>query len=339
MEHAGSRSPRILFVDDEVRVLNSLRRGLHRLKRDWSVDFADHPQQAIQQARESAPDLVVTDLDMPELTGIEMIIKMRASLPVAPVFILLTGAGDLSSAIAAINKASIFRFLTKPCPIDELSRAIDDGLALRQTNAANPASTALGVADAALERLSTAVVVVDRSCKVVYLNESATTILNEQSGARIDRGGSLRAHSMERTQELHRMVAEVELESRDAINFLSLPAGDDERDLHVVIEAMSEGHVALYLGDPSRVAITPSLGLQKLFGLTKAEATVAHALASGASLEDASVASGITVASARTYLKRIFSKTGVSRQGELIQLLLSTPMPLSRQSQISIPKS
>lgn len=322
--------PQVLFVDDEVQVLNSLRRGLHRRRSDWEMTFESHAELAIQRAIDSPPNVVVSDLNMPTLTGIEMILEMRKTVSTNTVFILLTGAGDLQSAIAAINDARIFRFLTKPCSIEDLSTAIEEGLDLqnREGGCEGPASRDL--ADTALGRLSTAVVVVDRASQVVYLNGSATELVNAKSGIAIDRTGAFRALTTEGTQELHRLVLEAEFADSDAIRFLSLPTGSDQRDLQVVIEALSQDHIALFLADPGRVSLPPIEGLQALFGLTKAEATVAHALAAGGSLEYASVTGGITMSSARTYLKRVFSKTGVSKQAELVQLLLSTPVPAAR---------
>lgn len=66
--------------------------------------------------------------------------------------------------------------------------------------------------------------------------------------------------------------------------------------------------------------------LRRRFDLTQAESLLAHKLALGKSLETASEEMGITLSSSRTYLKRIFSKTGASRQAELVsQLLIPKP--------------
>lgn len=68
--------------------------------------------------------------------------------------------------------------------------------------------------------------------------------------------------------------------------------------------------------------------VQTIFDLTPAEARLASALSSGRSLEGAAVASGITVKSARTYLERIFRKTGTHQQSQLVALLKSVhPFP------------
>jgi len=332
MVEPASNPPKILFVDDEVQVLTSLRRGLHRFQTGWDVAFTSDATAAVQQAVSSRPDVVVTDLDMPALTGIEMVVEMRRSVPAETVFILLTGAGDLQSAIAAINQARIFRFLTKPCPIDDLVRAIEEGLAWQREETSPDKATPVGLANVALGRLSTAVVVVNRLCQVMYLNESASEIIAAKNGMLIDHSGICRALTAQGSQDLGRLVREAPFGEDEAIRYLSLPTAPERRDLRVMIEAISQEHVALFLADPERIAVPPLEGLQDLFGLTRAEATVARALAMRGSLEEAAAAGGVTVSSARTYLKRVFSKTGVGRQAELIQLLLSTPMAMPRLS-------
>jgi DNA-binding CsgD family transcriptional regulator len=66
----------------------------------------------------------------------------------------------------------------------------------------------------------------------------------------------------------------------------------------------------------------------RLFDLTDAEARLAVALSEGHRIEDAAEILGITVSSARTYLKRVFSKTEVTRQAELVRLILAAPVLL-----------
>jgi DNA-binding CsgD family transcriptional regulator len=64
--------------------------------------------------------------------------------------------------------------------------------------------------------------------------------------------------------------------------------------------------------------------LSGLFGLTRSEALLARALTSGKTLEESAQELGITISSARTYLKRAFGKTNTNRQAELIRLILTS---------------
>jgi DNA-binding CsgD family transcriptional regulator len=69
--------------------------------------------------------------------------------------------------------------------------------------------------------------------------------------------------------------------------------------------------------------------IARLFGLTSAEARLAALLADGMSLAEAAAALAISEGSARTYSKRIFAKTGVSRQAELVRLVLKSVAALA----------
>ena len=68
-------------------------------------------------------DLVISDMRMPAMDGATFLKYARTGAP-DTVRVLLTGQADMDSAIAAVNEGNIFRFLTKPCPIDVLLTAL-----------------------------------------------------------------------------------------------------------------------------------------------------------------------------------------------------------------------
>ncbi|MDI6027220.1 hypothetical protein QBK99_13565 [Corticibacterium sp. UT-5YL-CI-8] len=86
----------------------------------------------------------------------------------------------------------------------------------------------------------------------------------------------------------------------------------------------------------SRNARLPPGVLHCLFDLSPAEAKLAAALAEGKSLVDAATAGGITIKTARTYLDRVFAKTGVHRQAELVALLASASSVKTRMPLVSV---
>lgn len=117
--------PRILCVDDETNVLTALERQLHR---DYEVFVADNARHAIQILMREGPFPVVTsDLRMPLVDGISFLAKVTERSP-QTVRILLTGYADLDSAMAAVNRGRVFRFLTKPCRKEDLVAAIEAGI-------------------------------------------------------------------------------------------------------------------------------------------------------------------------------------------------------------------
>ncbi len=103
---------RILFVDDEKRVLNSMR-GLFR--RDYELFLTSQGAEAVKIASENEIDVIVADQRMPGMTGIEVLGKVKEKSP-RTVRILLTGYADPTAVEGSINIGEVFRFLSKPCP-------------------------------------------------------------------------------------------------------------------------------------------------------------------------------------------------------------------------------
>lgn len=195
--------PRILFVDDEPGVLSGLKRSLRKRWGSWEMLFEDSGEQALAHCRQAPCRVVVTDLMMPGMNGIELVRALNAEFP-KTACIMLSGTADLQDAANLINTTRVFRFFSKPCPPDVLLAGIDDAL-----------------------------------------RESTSTQL---------------APSLER--------------------------------------------------------------LSGIFGLTGSEARLTQALVLGKSLDDAATEIGVTSSSARTYLKRVFSKTDSKRQAELVSKVL-----------------
>ena len=113
--------PRILLVDDDLDFLQALRR---HLRWQFDVTLAPGPDAALELAASRGPyEVVVSDLHMPGMDGIDLLSRLRTAAP-RTVRILLTGAGDVDSAIAAVNQGRVFRYLTKPCPPKTLIREL-----------------------------------------------------------------------------------------------------------------------------------------------------------------------------------------------------------------------
>lgn len=112
---------RILFVDDDTRVLQALERQLHR---QFEIKTALGAELGLQALSSHEPfAAVVSDLRMPGMNGIEFLTRVRQVAPDA-VRVMLTGDADLTAAMAAVNEGKIFQFLTKPCPSEMLARTL-----------------------------------------------------------------------------------------------------------------------------------------------------------------------------------------------------------------------
>ena len=110
----------LLFVDDERRVLTSMRA---MFRREYDVLLANSGQEAIDLLRDQRVDVIVSDQRMPGMTGVEVLKAVKYLAPNA-MRILLTGYADLKAIEASINEGEVFRYLSKPCPSEELKEAI-----------------------------------------------------------------------------------------------------------------------------------------------------------------------------------------------------------------------
>ena len=119
---------RLLFADDEPRVLDGLRRSLRTERARWDMTFAPGGAEAIA-ALDAAPfDVVVSDMRMPAVDGVAVLEHARRVRPGA-IRIVLSVFSELSSTIRAVAVAH--QFLSKPCEGEHLRSTIDRALALR----------------------------------------------------------------------------------------------------------------------------------------------------------------------------------------------------------------
>ncbi|MGI9270590.1 MAG: response regulator [Woeseiaceae bacterium] len=112
---------RVLFVDDEKRVLNSMR-GLFR--RDYNLFLTTEGATAVKIATEREIDVVVADQRMPGMTGVDVLSKIKELSP-RTIRILLTGYADPDAVEGSINVSEVFRFLSKPCPPQHLRETLE----------------------------------------------------------------------------------------------------------------------------------------------------------------------------------------------------------------------
>jgi DNA-binding NtrC family response regulator len=141
--HPADSRPRLLFVDDEQRVLNSMR---IMFRRQFELFLASHGAEALDIVKDQNIDVIVADHRMPKMTGVEVLSKVRALSP-RTVRILLTGYADLDAVEGSINESEVFRFLTKPCAPKQLRETIELAARLAREAPAPEAPNELSPAD------------------------------------------------------------------------------------------------------------------------------------------------------------------------------------------------
>jgi serine/threonine-protein kinase len=116
----GDRRVRVLFVDDEERILAGLR---SLFRQEYNVFITDTPQDALELVKRHDIQIVVSDQRMPITTGVELLRDLKEAAPQV-VRILLTGYSDLAALVGSINQGEIFRFVKKPWDNDELRQVL-----------------------------------------------------------------------------------------------------------------------------------------------------------------------------------------------------------------------
>lgn len=107
----------VLFVDDEINILSSLRRGF--LEEEYNCYFAETGIRAMEYLEQKNIHVVITDMRMPGINGLELLKHVEANYP-SIVKLVLSGYTQLPQVLATINQVDIFNFITKPWSIDEL---------------------------------------------------------------------------------------------------------------------------------------------------------------------------------------------------------------------------
>jgi HD-like signal output (HDOD) protein/CheY-like chemotaxis protein len=118
----------LLFVDDESRVLDGLRRMLISEQRGWQLHFAPSGREALELLERHVIDVVVTDMRMPEMDGAALLAEVSSRYP-GTVRIVLSGHADSDAALRAMTAAH--QYLAKPCERATLVSVIERALALR----------------------------------------------------------------------------------------------------------------------------------------------------------------------------------------------------------------
>ncbi|MEK9843686.1 response regulator [Thalassospira sp.] len=310
---------RIAFVDDDEHLLSSHRRNFARLRPQWGAVYFNDPITA-RDAIAADPSIgaAVLDIHMPGMSGLELAAELR-TVRHDLLIVILTGYADLQSALLAVNELGVFRFYPKPTNLQTILEGLKTEIEARQGQAEDTLPTDF------LDLFELGVIAVDADLSILHMNAQAAELM---------RGSSL-VHSGSQGRLIIEPVPEG-LES-----FLNPPAKmaprkhqsyaieRDGEKLSVLIRRVpkktdGKSTFMVILVDPAQQKPPAIDDLMDLFGLTRSEAKLTQKLAEGLALDQAAELVGISHSSARTYLKTIFSKTGVNRQPQLMKTVLSS---------------
>jgi len=212
--------------------------------------------------------------------------------------------------------------------------------ALRVSHRLAAADLRAAGACAALDRLETGVILVDAAGGMLFANQIAEAILSRGDGLSTHKG-ALCASDPRATRALRRLIAlcaDATLgndgsgdavcvargEGRAPLDVVVAPLGSEQSRAEITLLGAARPAAILIVTDPEREREQRRGQLHERFGLTPAESDVAQEIIKGDGRRAAATRLGISLATARTHLERIFEKTGVHRQAELVRLLFQT---------------
>ncbi len=106
----------VLFVDDEVNILSSIRRAV--IDEEYDAVFACSGQEALEQLAKHEVSVMVTDMRMPGMDGLTLLKKVKENYPDI-IKLVLSGYTQIAQVLATVNEGDIHKFITKPWKMDE----------------------------------------------------------------------------------------------------------------------------------------------------------------------------------------------------------------------------
>ncbi len=119
---------KVLFVDDDPRLLQGLRRMLHGMRSSWDMRFVENGPLALEALEREDFDVIVCDMRMPEMTGAEVLGIVRKRHPLVA-RIVLSGQSEQESILQALG--AVHQFMSKPCSQQNLIETISRACSLR----------------------------------------------------------------------------------------------------------------------------------------------------------------------------------------------------------------
>lgn len=119
---------RLLIVDDDTNLLAGLRRAAYSERHIWSVETESDPRKALSRLEQAQFDVVISDMRMPEISGVDVLAKTRETQPEAT-RIILSGHSDHDSAMRSVQHAH--QYLAKPCEFSDIQALVQRLATLR----------------------------------------------------------------------------------------------------------------------------------------------------------------------------------------------------------------
>lgn len=236
----GGKKAKLLFVDDEERILNALRSVF---RNQYNVFTASSGPEAMEFLKRFRPHVVISDQRMPEMTGVEFLRQVKDFSP-QTVRILLTGYSDLAAIVGSINDGEVFRFISKPWDNTEIQKTISEAAAIA-LELADMATAPVIVPD----KLGSGILVLHREQGVFRaVNELMGSVCPVLHAPDMDRGLEILAE-----KEIAVIIADIGSGDQTALAAFKLLKQDHPEILAILITEASDSELVIDLINQAQV--------------------------------------------------------------------------------------
>lgn len=260
-----TNKPKIAFIDDEERILRSLK--MH-FRDTHDVFTTTDPDALVQYVRDNDVQVVISDQRMPKKLGVDVLKDIKIASP-HTLRILLTGYADLNAVVNSINEGEIFRYITKPWQTDELKHVINQATSIALQTKSVIESEREATPVAVMPAYTRRVLVIDdheavyeqmkqnfTQFEVQWTNslESALTLLEQDKFGVAIADISLNGEN----------IAPVIYSLKQHFPDLAVIMLTEFKDAHSLIELINKGQVYRYLPRPTNLSML-QISIQRAF--------------------------------------------------------------------------
>ncbi len=243
----GGKKAKLLFVDDEERILNALR---SIFRNQYTVFTASSGPEAMEFLKRFRPHVVISDQRMPEMTGVEFLRQVKDFAP-QTVRMLLTGYSDLASIVGSINDGEVFRFISKPWDNAEIQKTVAEAAAIALELADMPAAPVI-----VPDKLGSGILVLNPDLSVFRaVNELMGSVCPVLHAADMDRALAILTE-----KEIAVIIADIRSGDQQSVATFKLLKQDhpeilailttEASDSELVIELINQAQVFRFLSKP-----------------------------------------------------------------------------------------
>ena len=335
-----------VVADDHPLVLEGVKGVLRAMDPDADIlQATSYPDLLNVLSEDLDFSLVIADLNMPGMAGLDGIRAVQLKRPEVPMVII--SATESQKAINKTLECGVAGYMFKSFGQQQMQDALEAVLQ-GETFVPQPGAQMFSSDEfedkkkpdfgaAALNRLPMGVVIVDKGANVVFMNNAASDIFALNDGVDVGPSGVFRTAKVAETKMLHSMIADAAVdlgraneEDREG-GALTVSRPSYRRSFSLLVVPLPDedvtsdsGNVAVFINDPEKHNEPPTNVLARLYGLTEAEARLLQALIVGKKLETVSEEFGVSMNTVRSHLKQVFRKTGTNRQPELVSLVMNS---------------